>query len=205
MWNQLPKEYGKWNSVYRAFNRWSHSEIFSEILREVSQAAREEVKVRAIDASHCKAHQDACRSPFDPQKEALGKTKGGRNTKISVCVNGEGKALNIELVPGNVHESKCATSTLGEDLTDCAVLADKAYDSKKIRNFIHLNKGIPNIPSRKNAKNPATYNSTLGKQRHVVENYFCRIKRYRRVATRYDKLSATYLSFVTLASLMDWA
>lgn len=204
MWNQLPEKYGKWNSVYRAFNRWSHSGFMTEILKAIEELEEEEQKLRALDGSHCKAHQDACRSPYDPLDQGLGKTKGGRNTKISAVVNSYGKAVNIAIVPGNLHDSKCAQSTLGEDLGDCYVLADKAYDSKEIREFVELNNGIPNIPSRKNAKEPAPYDKELGKSRHIVECYFARIKRYRRVATRFDKLSATYLAFVTLASLADW-
>ena len=204
MWNQLPERYGKWNSVYRVFNRWSHSGFFGSILEGLAAKAKETRKVRALDGSHCKAHQDACRSPQKPEEQGLGKTKGGRNTKISAVVNSQGKATRIEIVPGNLHDSKCAISTLGPDLDDCDVLADKAYDSKEIRNYIESKNGRPNIPSRKNAKNPASYNKELGKWRHIVENFFCRIKRFRRVATRYEKLSCTYLCFVTLASLVDW-
>lgn len=204
MWNQLPERYGKWNSVYRAFNRWSHKGLMTEILDEVAKLAEEDQKIRAVDGSHCKAHQDACRSALDPIDQGLGKTKGGRNTKISAVVNSDGKAINIEIVPGNLHDSKCAISTLGPDLEDCDVLADKAYDSKEIRDHVLAKNGNPNIPSRKNAKNPAPYDKELGKLRHIVECYFCRIKRYRRVATRYEKLSITYKTFVTLASLADW-
>jgi len=200
----LPKEYGKWNSVYRAFNRWSHSGLMTEILKAVESNENEEQKIRALDGSHCKAHQDACRSSQDPSSQGLGKTKGGRNTKISAVVNSNGKAVNIEIVPGNLHDSKCAKSTLGDDLDGCIILADKAYDSKEIRHFIESHNGTSNIPSKKNAKSPAPYDKELGKKRYIVECYFGRIKRFRRVATRYEKLSITYLSFVTLASLADW-
>jgi len=178
--------------------------LMSELLEEVGGKDEEEVKIRAVDGSHCKAHQDACRSALDPIEQGLGKTKGGRNTKISTSVNSGGKAMNIEIVPGNLHDSQCAQSTLGSNIKDCYILADKAYDSKEIRDFIVDNNGTPNIPSRKNAKNPAPYDKELGKMRHIVECYFSRIKRYRRVATRYDRLSVTYLTFVTLASLADW-
>ena len=176
----------------------------TEIMEQLAKEAEESHKVRALDGSHCKAHQDACRSSYQAEEEGLGKTKGGRNTKISAVVNSIGKAVNLEIVPGNLHDSKCALSTLGEELDDCDVLADKAYDSKEIREFVTANNGRPNIPSRKNARVPASYNKELGKQRHIVENFFCRIKRYRRVATRFEKLSCTYLCFVTLASLADW-
>lgn len=116
MWNQLPGRFGKWNSVYRAFNRWSHSGLITEILAEVVELSKEETqKIRALDGSHCKAHQDACRSSCAPLERGLGKTKGGRNTKISAVVNSYGKALNLEIVPDNLHDSKCAKSTLGKD------------------------------------------------------------------------------------------
>ena len=204
MWNQLPERYGKWNSVYRAFNRLSHSGLMTEILDETAKFENEEEKIRALDGSCCKAHQDACRSSQDPEKQGLGKTKGGRNTKISAVVNSHGHAVRIEIVPGNLHDSKCAESTLGTDIEDCIVLADKAYDSKNFRAHITSLKGIPNIPPRKNAKNPAPYDKELGKKRRIVECYFGRIKRFRRVATRFEKLSITYLCFVTIASLADW-
>ena len=176
----------------------------TEILDTLAQSKESEQKIRAVDGTHCNAHQDACRSSHSPVDQGLGKTKGGRNTKVSAVVNEDGHAVNVEIVPGNMHDSKCAESTLDVDLEDCVVLGDKAYDSTKIREFVESKKGIPNIPSRKNAKVPAPYDKELGKKRRIVECYFGRIKRFRRVATRYEKLSITYLAFVTIASLNDW-
>jgi transposase len=66
------------------------------------------------------------------------------------------------------------------------------------------NGGFPNITGRRNRKVQPFYLKEVGKRRHVVENFFVRIKRFRRVCTRYDRLAETYLSFVFLAALMDW-
>ena len=64
--------------------------------------------------------------------------------------------------------------------------------------------GFPNIPSREGTLDPLPYHKDLGKLRHVVENFFCRLKRARRVGTRYDRLPATFTAFVTPAILGDW-
>jgi len=158
---------------------------------------------KIIDGSHIKVHQDACYNTASYKEHGFGKTKGGRNSKVNAVTNGEGKLLNLVLIPGNEGETKSAMEALGE-LRDCVVLGDKGYDSDDLRAQIKAAGGIPNIPGRKNRKEKVFYIKEIGKRRHVVENYFCRIKRFRRVNTRYDRLPETFLSFVCLASLMDW-
>ena len=205
MWNQLPEKYGKWNSVYRVFNRWSHSGLLTVILSVIAEDDGDQSdEIRALDTSHNKAHQDACRTSLRPEIEGLGKTKGGRNTKISAVTNSKGKATRLEIVPGNEHDNQSAIKTLGSDLEDLIVLADKGYDDQKIRRHVEKNGGRANIPPRSNNKQNIEYDKIIGKKRHVVENFFCRIKKYRRVATRYDRLKKTYLAFVTLSAIADW-
>jgi len=60
------------------------------------------------------------------------------------------------------------------------------------------------IPPKSNRKNQYYYDEELYKRRHVVENFFGRIKIYRRIATRYEKLAETYMGFVTIAAILDW-
>ncbi len=156
-----------------------------------------------IDATHIKAHQDACRHSSSPEKQGLGKTKGGRNSKLNAAVDSRGKLISMEVMPGNAHELTNAIEVLG-DVTDQLVLADKGYDSDALIDHILDHGGAPNIPPRKNRKNPIKYDKGLGKQRHKVENLFCRLKRKRRVATRYDKLQITFLGFVTISAIADW-
>jgi len=157
-----------------------------------------------VDASHVKAHQDATRSPLSPEEQKLGKTKGGRNTKISTCVNALGKSTSILLVCGNEHDSKSLFDTLPDGYAGSYILADRAYDSNAIREKIEQAGAIAVIPPRKNRKIEIEYNKEIGKWRRKVENFFCRIKRFRRVATRYEQTPENYIGFVTLAAISDW-
>lgn len=107
------------------------------------------------------------------------------------------------LRPGNEHELKSARELLGE-LRAFIVLADKGYDDDSLRRHIEAEGGMENIPSKANRKNPAFYLKDLGRNRRVVENFFSRIKRHRRINTRYDRLPETFMAFVSLAALADW-
>jgi len=83
-------------------------------------------------------------------------------------------------------------------------LADTAYDADKLRQFL-IDRGttpvIPNNPTRKRIQpfDPQAY-----KQRNLVERMFCRLKDWRRIATRYDKLATTFTSAVCIAAIVIW-
>ena len=93
-------------------------------------------------------------------------------------------------------------------LTDLApgtiVLADKAYDSDAIRRLIDAQGAVPNISSRVNRRWKSCFSKTLYKGRNAVERMFCRLKDYRRIATRYDKLATNFLGAICLAAAVTW-
>lgn len=84
------------------------------------------------------------------------------------------------------------------------ILADRGYDSHKLLDYIYEKDGEPSIPSRKGAKFERHCDWWLYKERHLVENFFLKLKAYRRIATRYDKLAFTYLGFLCIASILIW-
>lgn len=84
------------------------------------------------------------------------------------------------------------------------VLADRGYDSNQLIDYIYDRGGEPTIPSRKGAKFERLCDWWLYKERHLVEKYFHKLKGFRRIATRYDKLAFTYLGFICLASILIW-
>ncbi len=84
------------------------------------------------------------------------------------------------------------------------VLADKGYDSKDLRDWLNERGTQAVIPSRSNRKSPYAYDKTLYKQRNIIERLFCRLKAFRRIATRFDRDVQNFLSAICLASLVIW-
>lgn len=90
------------------------------------------------------------------------------------------------------------------DIEESQVLADRGYDSHQLIDYIYERGGEPTIPSRKGAKFERHCDWWLYKERHLVERLFLKLKAYRRIATRYDKLACTYLGFLCIASILIW-
>ncbi len=137
------------------------------------------------------------------KKESIGKSRGGITTKIHAITDSLGMPLKILLTAGNVHDSKPALELL-EACTSEALLADKAYGSSKILCTLQERGAIAVIPPKKNAKNPWDYDKHLYKERQSIECFFQKIKEYRRIATRYEKLQIMYKTFVLISSIILW-
>ena len=105
---------------------------------------------------------------------------------------------------GQVHDSQVVGDVLDTPRAPLAVTADKAYDSQKVRQQIKDEGALPVIPSRSNATKKAYCPKRFYRRRHKIENYFCRIKDWRRIATRYDKLARNFLAAAVLVGALYW-
>ena len=105
---------------------------------------------------------------------------------------------------GQVHDSQVVEEVLDTPKQPLAVTADKAYDSEKVRQRIKDEGALPVIPSRSNATKKAYCPKRIYRRRHKIENYFCRIKDWRRLATRYDKLARNFLAANALVGALYW-
>jgi transposase len=132
--------------------------------------------------------------PKGEQNQAIGISRGGRSTKIHAIVDSKGRPLNFTVTGGQVHDSEVVSDVLDTPKPPLAVTADKAYDSEKVRQQIKDEGALPIIPSRRNATRKAYCPKRFYRRRHKIENYFCRIKDWRRIATRYDKLARNFLA-----------
>lgn len=117
-----------------------------------------------------------------------------------------GNPINFEITGGEVHDVKVAPALV--EMTEKAsghFMADKGYDSDPLREIIRKSGKIPVIPRRSNSKKEnAEFDSHLYKIRHLVENLFARIKHYRGVATRFDKLARNFKSTLFLVFSLIW-
>jgi transposase len=159
--------------------------------------------IRSVDCTHIKVHQDASNAAGGAAAQAIGMTKGGPNTKLAVVVDGLGRATGLSLVPGNRNDLR-AIATLVEKLANCWVVGDRGFDAGTFRRELLAANAKPCIPPRSSSKIKYYYSELLYAHRHIVENFFARIKRMRRIGTRYEKLSETFLGFIIFAAVLDW-
>lgn len=138
------------------------------------------------------------------KNQAIGPSRGGQTTKIHALTDTVGRPFALILTPGNVSDITVAPALLARAGGVRYVLADKGYDADELRRALRQSKVVPVIPGRIDRKRKIVYDKARYKERHRVENAFCRIKDFRRVATRYDKLAANFLSAVALASILAY-
>ncbi len=103
-----------------------------------------------------------------------------------------------------MHDSQAAEQLLDTPRPPLAVTADKAYDSQQVRQHISDTGALPMIPSRDTATQKAYCPRDIYQRRHKIENFFCRIKDWRRIATRYDKLARNFLAANNLVATLYW-
>jgi transposase len=114
-----------------------------------------------------------------------------------------GRPLRFIVTAGQVGDITQAPALLDGQSAD-AVLADKAYDSNALRAIIADMGATAVIPSNRTRKIIIPHDTTAYKQRNRIERCFCRLKHFRRFATRYDRRTANFTGFIHLAAAMIW-
>lgn len=126
------------------------------------------------------------------------------STKINATVDALGNPTGFHLTPGQAHDLDGADALLPAVAAD-TVIADKAFDAEeRVIEPLRQAGKTPLIPSKRNRKNPRDYDRDLYKARHLIENFFCRLKQFRAIATRYDKTARNFLAAIHLAASLIW-
>ena len=132
----------------------------------------------------------------------IGRTRGGKNTKIHALVNREGIPVCLSLSAGNRSDCDEAIPLLQQfgKIKGSNILGDRAYGAKKIRLYLTERGARYTIPPTKNLLHPWKYDRQTYKRRNVIERCFCRLKDFRRISTRYDKRADSFKAFLFLAA-----
>ncbi len=135
--------------------------------------------------------------------QAIGPSRGGQTTKIQVITDVLGRPAVIHLTPGNASDVKVAPDIIAAAPGRLRRLAaDRGYDADALRRSLRSTGTLPIIPGRRTRKRPIRHDQARYKDRWRIEAAFCRLKDFRRVATRYDKLAPHHLALVQLASIV---
>jgi transposase len=120
-------------------------------------------------------------------------------TKILALVDALGNLVRFLLMPGQRHDS-VGVEPIIDGLQFGALLADKAFDIDSLRALLNDRGAIAVIPPKANRTQPIACDFEIYRWRHLVENFFCNIKAFRRIATRYDKTDESFTAMIHLAA-----
>ena len=124
-------------------------------------------------------------------------------TKLHVAVDSLGNPVRVILTAGQISDIGQAGALIKDQPAEF-IVADKGYDSDALVETITAQGSQAVIPPRSNRLNPRSFDRHIYKSRNLIERFFGRIKQFRRIATRYDKLAKSFLSFVHLACAFVW-
>lgn len=138
------------------------------------------------------------------QAQAIGRSRGGRTTKIHAVVDGQGRPLAFTLSAGHRHDGPIAPALVEALPAARLCAADAAYDSDAFRQLLIARGTLPVIPNSPTRKRRHPFDPLAYRLRNLIERAFCRLKDWRRIATRYDKLAANYAAAVSIAIFVTW-
>lgn len=124
-------------------------------------------------------------------------------TKIGALVDALGNLVRFVLLPGQRHDINSIDALLA-GLSCAALIADKAFDSTALRERIAADGATAIIPPRDGRKHSIAFDQEVYKWRHLIENFFCRIKQFRRIATRYEKTDNHFRAMLNLVAIFLW-
>ena len=225
-WEDLPKEFGKYKTVYNRFRRWVKSglwqRIFEALIERILKAGEIDFALWCVDGTIVRAHRVASGAPKtnetpqeNAEKHALGRSRGGYSTKLHFLTDGQGIPLGVIATAGQRNEAPefenvmkaCLINTFRKAKRPEALAGDKAYSSKGIRNYISKLGVQDVIPSRTNEKRNENFDKGKYRERNIIERAIGWIKEFRRIATRYEKIVDNYLAMVKIAitrMLLNW-
>jgi transposase len=201
-WSDCPAEYGPAKTIYNRYARWGEKGVFSRLFAALVAEAGPPDSL-AIDSTHVKVHRTAGSGRKKGGADrSIGDSRGGRNSKIHAVTDQKGRPVVLVLTAGQVSDFVPAQQCLEAAPKAAAVIADRGYDSDELRDFIQERGAKPVIPPKKNRRVQYRYDKALYKTRHHIERFFCRLKDFRRVATRYDRQPYIFMAAVFLASMV---
>ncbi|WP_156135602.1 IS5 family transposase [Novosphingobium malaysiense] len=201
-WRDLPERYGPRTTCYNRFVRWRKAGVWDRMMDAITAAHDGDIQM--IDSTSVRAHQQAATGKKGDRDHCLGRSRGGLTTKIHAVVDGQGLPIRLSLTAGQSHDGLAADDLLDHVGSGTIVLADKAYDADRIRASLREKGAFANIPPKINRRSKPYFSTWLYRERNLIERFFSKLKHFRRVATRYDKLAENFLAMVQLASMRLW-
>ncbi len=201
-WIDAPPDYGPSKTLYNRYVRWAATGL-SRSLPCVGQR-----RWSAGPGAHRLLRREGAPLGLGRKRgertQAIGRSRGGRTTKIHALTDRDCRPITILLTGGQVADCKAGAALLKQMPAARILHGDKGYDSNAIRRQVVENGTMPNIPPKANRRWKNCFSPVLCRGRNAIERMFCRLKDFRRVATRYDCNAVNFLAAVCIAATVNY-
>ena len=207
-WRGLPKRFGNWHTIYTRMNRWSKSGVLDRIFErlQLEQIVRIRIEAFSLDSTSIKVHPGRHRRVKKNGPQSIGKSRGGWTTKVHLVAADARTAVAFSLSPGEAHdapEGRELLQALGPMPGSIPLVMDRAYEDNQTRQLV-LDLGmVPVVPPKRNRLQPWQYDRALYRKRNEIERLFRRLKGYRRIFSRFEKLDVVFLGFLSFAFIVE--
>lgn len=200
----MPKCFGPWQSVYHRFRAWTRNGLWTCVHGKLAEKLRDDEAVM-IDSTAMRVHAHGANPAGGQAAQAMARSRSSLSTKIHMACDALGYPLGFIITGANVADFDQAKPLLQKHLREkMLAIMDKGYDSDAIRAYVNQQGGVAIIPPKTNRVLKPAFDEHLYQERHRIENLFARLKAYRRIATRYEKLHSTFSSMVSIACILLW-
>ncbi|ESY09249.1 MULTISPECIES: IS5 family transposase [unclassified Mesorhizobium] len=201
-WVDAPSVYGPRKTLYNRFVRWAAKGIWEDISmpwhRGWSAGAGAD---RLFGGEGSSLRLGRKRGELT---QAIGRSRGGRTTKIYALTDRFCRPIAFLLTGGQVADCTAADTLLDQMPAAVILHGDKGYDSDAVRRKIESKGAAPNVPPKVNRRWKNCFSPYLYRERNAIERMFGRLKNSRRIATRYDRLAHNLLAAVCLAAIVGY-
>ena len=174
-------------------------------LRE-QEAGGEDAECFGLDSTSAEVHPDGTGARKTSGPQSIGKSRGGWNTKIHMVSASDRRAVIFFLSDDRAHdapEGRALLESWADPVANAPLAMDRACEGDGIRRLVAEMGMTPVVPPKANRKVKWDYDRETCKLRNEIERLFRRLKGYRRIYTRFDKLDATFLGFLNLAVVFE--
>ena len=193
-WRDLPPLFGPWNTVFKRYRDWVKADVFKRLF----DAASEEPDME-YGRHYRQGPPPRTRRKRGTQSQAIGKSKGGITTKILALTDALGNLVRFVLLPGQRYDT-VGIAPLIEGIEFGALIADKAFDSNDIVANLNERGAKIVISQHPRRTTPLQIDTEMYKWRHLIENFFCKLKEFKRIAMRADKTDQSFQAMIHLVA-----
>ncbi|MBI1891408.1 MAG: IS5 family transposase [Burkholderiales bacterium] len=207
-WRGLPRRFGNWHTIYTRMNRWSKNGVLDRVFEQLQREQIVHIRIEAVklDSTTVKVHPDGMGAFKKNGPQAIGKSRGGWTTKIHLVAADARTAITFALSPGQASdavEGRELLGGIGPLPAPLYLILDQAYEDNTTLQLALDFGYLPVIPPRHNRRQPWLYDKAMYRKRNEIERLFRRLKGFRRIFSRFDKLDVVFLSFLNFALIVE--